>query len=373
MFEDQCLVFFAAVPWDGLYARPQQLCTRFAKRGARVLYVEPPWTLLSPLRQPKLLRTWAVPKRVRRVDENLHVYTPPPLLPGYKAWRPINIVNQRILHLSIKKALQHLGWNQDLTWTHLPSTVDYPGGKGMIYDCVDDHAAFGGLAKRSVLLGMEDELLRSAAAVFASSQQLLARCQVVRRDTCLIGNGADYDHFAPAAKQSKTSPQAAIGYYGGIGTWIDLPLVFSVANLLPDHRFIMVGPVEPGVRIEGAPRNVVFTGLKKYVDLPAILAGFDVTMIPYRLNEVTASVNPVKIYEYFSAGKPVIVTQTNELTRFGDLVYSVSDAASFALAIGQALSEAPELISRRQAFALSESWDAKLKAIERHLGGDRCD
>jgi glycosyltransferase involved in cell wall biosynthesis len=373
-FRGKNIVVMSAVPWDGLYARPQQLSVRFVQRGARVFFVEPPWSLLSPVKQPALLRTWAMRNRVRRVEQDLVVYTPPPVLPGHNLCRFINRLNQRILHRAIERQLKLLGWELDLLWSHLPGSADFPGQAVTVYECVDDHAAFGGLADPRVVHAMEDELLRRACSVFASSQRLWERCHKLRPDVLLVGNGADYHHFSQAAVSGdKLNETIVVGFYGGIGPWIDIGLIFSAADMLPHHRFVMVGPVEPGVDISAAPANVEFPGLMKYADLPGVLAGYDVAMIPFKVNDITSSVNPIKLYEYFSAGKPVIVTPTEELLRFGDLVYPVSDPEGFVSAVEQALQEKPELALRRQKLAQRESWEQKLSAIENHLEVDECE
>jgi glycosyltransferase involved in cell wall biosynthesis len=216
---------------------------------------------------------------------------------------------------------------------------------------------------------MEDALIRRAQAVFATASRLLSRCQRIRPDVHLVPNGADYGHFCSAAIKS-TDDILRVGFYGGIGPWLDLRLVFATARLMPEARFVMVGPVEPGADVTGTPDNVEFLGLKPYAELPEILAQFDVVMIPFKVSALTEAVNPIKLYEYFSAGKPTIVTPLPELVKFSPLVYVVSTPDEFREGVIMSLDEPAEMSTRRQSVARAASWDARLDEIEHHIGGD---
>ncbi len=363
---------FSAVSWHGLFARPQQLATRFADAGARVIFVEPPWTVLSPFKKPELLQTWIQSERLQRVTDHIYRFTPPPALPGGNALPGVNKLNQRVLAASLERCLRRRGWKADLLLTHLPGTADWPWRLPTIYDCVDDHAGFSELSplwKKDTVLELEDALLKAAFRVFASGDKLLQRCRKLRPDAELVGNGVDVAHFADAKANGQLPSEGPnVGFYGGIGPWVDLELVFGAAALCPHVSFTLIGPLEPGVDISQAPENVRFIGFQPYGELPGWLAGFDVAVIPFEVNEVTLSVNPIKLYEYFAAGKPVIVTDIPELTRWGELVYTARSAAEFAQAIDQAVSEPPELEAKRKAAAMANSWDAKFTQIVTSLG-----
>lgn len=370
MFESKTIVFMSAVPWEGLYARPQQLCTRLAERGAKVFFVEPPWTILSPLKRPELLRSWLVQERVRSLDPQLVIFTPRPVLPGHNAFRSVNRLNQRYLAHRVGTEMLRLGWTADFIWSHLPGTADWPRDIPIIYECVDEHSAFGGLMRHQVIHTMENDLLVRAKAVFATAESLLERCRLIRKDSRLVQNGADYEHFARASLRVEKKGQTTIGFYGGIGAWIDLELVYSAARRLKKMHFVMVGPVEPGTSVTDAPENVEFRGLQPYSELPSILAQFDVVMIPFKLSRLTRAVNPIKLYEYFAAGKPVIVTPLPELVRHEPLVYPVTTDIEFAEAVSQALTEGTQKLEARQSIARQASWEARLDEIEAYLGGE---
>lgn len=370
MLTGQTLVLLSAVPWLGLYARPQHLATRFASLGAQVLFVEPAGSFLSPLKQRD------IPKfsSIRKEGPNIAVLTPPLLLPAGYGWLPINRINQALLWRSICSAAHKVGWTIDMVWTHLPGTADLPTTLPIIYDCVDDHSAFSEISylwRRQVVESLELKLLQRAWRVLASSELLLAKCRQVRSDAALVGNGAHIDHFTAAAQGYSGVLELShpiVGCYGGIGPWIDLELIAGAAASRPDINFVMIGPVDAAVKLPAPAPNLHFLGLIPYQILPEYLADFDVALVPFKNIEVTQSVNPLKLYEYFAAGKPVIVADIPELVRWRPLVYVANSVAGMLNEVDKALNEAEDLKIARQKVARDNSWDAKVADILRLLG-----
>ncbi len=363
------IVLFSAVPWDGVFARPQQLARGFVANGARVLFVEPSASLLAPLRRKDLAKH-PFGCEPRFTEDALAVVTPPLILPGGYRWRAVNKLNQRYLARFLRSTLSVLGWQPTAVLTHLPGTADFPAPWPQAYDCVDDHAAFAALSplwRPEVVLAMERDLLRRARCVYASSDVLIRRCQIIRPDIRYVGNGVAVAHFAAAARgktgvSGLTGP--VIGYYGGLGEWVDVELVCAAAVMAPDFSFLLIGPREMGLPWPDLPANVHHKGLTPYRELPRHLADFDVAMIPFKDTPLTQSVNPIKLYEYFAAGKPVLVRAIPELTRWEGLVYPFSTAAELVAAARIALAEAPELAAKRQAVARQHTWEAKIAQME---------
>lgn len=362
------IVLYSAVNWDGLFARPQHLALQFVAMGARVLFVEPAVSLLAPLKRRELLKNLGS-SHTRVLEDRLAVVTPPPVIPAGYGWRPINKHNQNSIANVVRKSLAALGWVPTIVLTHLPGSADMPQDIPIVYDCVDDHAAFADLSslwRKEVVLELERDLLRRSRCVFASSDALLRLCQASRPDTRLIGNGVSIEPFALAAR-TKTGATGlkgvVVGFYGGIGQWIDLELIRKAAHLRPDFNFMLIGPVEAGCDMSGFPPNVHMRGLTPYKELPALLADFDVALVPFKNTTLTQSVNPLKLYEYFAAGKPVLVGDIPELTRWGSLVYPVRTPERFVQAVEMALNEPESLREQRRQVAAENSWQAKAEEM----------
>jgi UDP-galactopyranose mutase len=167
-------------------------------------------------------------------------------------------------------------------------------------------------------------------------------------------------------------PGPRLGFYGVIDERIDLPLLDHLAASRPDWQIVMVGPV---VKIDEAdlPRrpNIHYLGGKSYHELPAYLAGWDVAMMPFAINEATRFISPTKTPEYLAAGRPVVSTPVRDVVRhYGTLqgVRIADTAEAFVQACDEAmaLSKTPEAWLPEVDKMLSElSWDTTFKRMDR--------
>ncbi len=190
-----------------------------------------------------------------------------------------------------------------------------------------------------------------------------------RKKVLLLRNAADFELFASASvRPSHSRPR--IGYFGAVSEWFDLDLVAQLARRRPEWDFEILGSTfGSGAERLGAS-NVRFRGEVPYPELPAALALFDVSIIPFRLGPLTEATNPVKVYEMLSSGKPVVATPIPELVRLAadGLVRVASDAAEFEAQIAAALEEDdPGLRDRRAAYARANSWTARAEELLRAM------
>lgn len=107
-------------------------------------------------------------------------------------------------------------------------------------------------------------------------------------------------------------------YYGTLwGEWFDWDLVYGVAKKFPKYSVLLIGEYKNlGSKIENAPKNVHFLGIKKQSDLPAYLYYADFALIPFKVNKIIESVSPLKIFEYLAMNKPVLTTSMPEVISF---------------------------------------------------------
>ena len=198
---------------------------------------------------------------------------------------------------------------------------------------MDELSAFRGAPQS--LLTLEDELFRRCDLVFTGGHSLYeakqsamptctpSRAASTRRTS--VGPGAA--RSTPPTRPAWTSPR--LGYFGVIDERLDLPLVDAAAQAMPQWQFVMVGPV---AKIDPAslPRrpNLHWLGAKRYADLPAYLANWDVGIMPFALNEATRYISPTKTPEFLAAGVPVVSTPIR------DVVQPYGEAGLVAIASG---------------------------------------
>ncbi len=121
--------------------------------------------------------------------------------------------------------------------------------------------------------------------------------------------------------------------------------------------------------------NVKLLGRKPYASLPSYLRAFDVGIIPFKLNELTRNVNPIKLREYLSAGLPVVSTDMPEVARYvrnaGELANActvVSQHEEFDAAVVRALaSDSPAARRARSEAMRAETWERKVADLGDHV------
>jgi hypothetical protein len=188
-----------------------------------------------------------------------------------------------------------------------------------------------------------------------------------------IPNGVELDLFGPGAAPGTVPPEIAglsrprLGYVGTVGRWVDLPLLEHVARQRPGCSITLVGPVERGIARGSWPANLLLLGERPYASLPLYLAGFDVLLIPFRLMDLTHAVNPIKLYEYCTTGKPIVATPIEEVVAEPGLAHIGAGTDSFLKAIDDALLEVarpdPVRVAARQTVALASGWDRRVAAF----------
>lgn len=179
-----------------------------------------------------------------------------------------------------------------------------------------------------------------------------------------IPNGVPSSWLADPAESHvrSASRRPVVGFVGALFEWIDFDLLHEVARALPGIDLALVGPARWGVSLDALLRlpNVRWHGPCTHEEVPGWVDRFDVCLIPFRRNIITAMADPIKLYEYCARGKPVISTVVNTESPMG-ILYSARTGAEVVTAIQQALDEDNEQAQfRRQAFAQQHTWEKRL-------------
>jgi glycosyltransferase involved in cell wall biosynthesis len=302
------------------------------------------------------------------VENDLWVATPLALpLPHSAAARA---VNRQILRATIRALRLRLGIRQFQLWTFLPNVADYVGTLGeqaAVYYCVDEWSLFGYL-DREQTAAAERALLGKVDAVFAINTALAEAKRAVNPHTFESPHGVDHALFARALGSVGVPddlariPGPRLGFYGTLRDWVDFELIAHVARARPQWSIVLIGQKLTDVGpIEGLP-NVHLLGQKRHDELPAYCAGFDVGLIPYRIDERMRFVNPLKLREYLSAGLPVVSTAVPEVARYP--VHVASDGPAWVAAIERALGESGSRAARSELMK-AETWQARVAEVTR--------
>ena len=363
-------VIWGIIDWHFRYQRPQQLAKEIAASGRRVFYVSV--NLTDDERHGFDVEDLDSSGRLFQVKLYAHgaptIYTSTPSADVVDQLR--GSIGELLLWTSSRKVVsvvQHPFW-YDIA-------VVLPNSR-VVYDCMDHHEGFSNTAPEIITL--EHALLRDADLTVTTSTQLDLMVADQARRRALIRNATDFEHFArcPDSVYRDSLGRKVLGYYGAIADWFDQDLVEAIARHFSDCSVLLVGADTVKARSRlGRLSNVTFVGEVPYKDLPYYLYGFDVCVLPFRITPLTLATNPVKVYEYLSAGKAVVSIALPEMEQFGDLVHVVDNPADFLATVAAALAQpdAPDLINKRKAFAREQTWKHRAEAYLSHVELDAHD
>jgi glycosyltransferase involved in cell wall biosynthesis len=366
------LICLSHLRWDFVYQRPQHLLSRCA-RERRVFFIEEPIYIKDQMAQFDI--------SVR--DDNLYVVQP--LLP-----KGLNEAEaERAQQAVINELIAQKQINEYMVWYYTPMALGFTRHLrplATIYDCMDELSAFRGAPP--AMVEREAELLKRADIVFTGGLSLYEAKRHQHHNIHPFPSSIDAAHFAQArfidnepADQANV-PRPRLGFFGVIDERMDTALLDRIAELRPDWHIVMIGPV---VKIDPAdlPRrpNIHYLGGKEYKDLPAYLAGWDVALMPFALNDSTRFISPTKTPEYLAAGKPVVSTPIRDVVRtYGEmgLVRIADTAEAFVAAAEAALREdagnADWLIRVDEMLARTSwdwTWTRMTELIESAIGAAR--
>ena len=353
------------------------------------------WSPLAPVTGAPLLGPLTAALRRRRLQSALRAVSPPPL----------TINHSPIPQLTIDNCPLTIDNSSPILWLFRPGQqhwIDQLHPRLVIYHVVDEYSAYPSLspvqAQRQA--DLDRQLTTRADLVFCTAQSLVDARLPLNPHTHYMPNAVDYDAFqcaiakaegldttastrptdleptAPTRPTDQFTRRSGVPIYpvlsvvGGINAKVDLALLAEVATRRPDWRIELVGPLSYGLDAGELARlralaNVHFSGAVAPEHVPAVMAGCAVGLIPYKLNEQTRHVNPLKVYEYLAAGKPVVGTPLPELAQFQPLVRLAGDVDGFVAAVEAALAEgdAPEAIAARLAAAGANTWDVRVERM----------
>jgi glycosyltransferase involved in cell wall biosynthesis len=360
------LIVFSHLRWQFVFQRPQHLLSRLSRHFPVVVVEEPmhasgPARLerMSPCDGVEVLRPHTALKLGGFHDDQLAV-----MRPLIRAYLAVNQIDDYVVWFYTPMALPLLG---DLA------------PRAVVYDCMDELSAFKNAP--SQMRQRESVLLKRADLVATGGPRLYKAKRDANPNVLCLPSAVDAEHYAArratadATRMARARelqgeiPVPRLGFFGVIDERLDLDLVAALAEADPDWQVVMVGPV---VKIdpEALPRraNLHWLGQQPYALLPQLVAGWDVCLMPFALNESTEFISPTKTLEYMAAGKPVVSTPIHDVqAMFGDVVAIAKDVDGFIGSCRRALDESEAQRSERETRMRDRvgehSWDAAAETI----------
>jgi glycosyltransferase involved in cell wall biosynthesis len=371
--EGASIISFAVDRWTDVPRCRHHVMSRLARHN-RVLFTAPPWYVRDALNFKR-----DDDAGLSRITDNLYTYAPPRWLPYSYRFSLADRWCLRLRSHLLTRTVRRLGMERPILYIWHPifsNVIGQLDERLIVYHCYDEYSAFSGNDRRQVEEA-ENRILDAADLVLTVSKGLYARKRARNPNTYHVPNGVDYSLFAgaqdpatPVPGELDALPRPVIGCVTRIvPEYFDAALLRTVFTTRPDWSFVVVGPecsASPALSELKALPNVHFLGRRELTELPSYLKAFDACLIPYVLTENKRLADPLKLYEYLAAGKPVVSKPLPGLSTFGDVVTTASDASEWIDAIDEAIrTDSPELIGRRQAVARQNTWDDRVAFISR--------
>ncbi len=358
-------------------SRKQRFARRLVERGYDVLYVEAPvtWLALACPKQVWKLNAW----RSGAHDRGDHMWTasPTPWLPFFKKYERVADHDSLTYYHYLRSLAGDWTAEPGIVLTYLPFVPRALRllGAPVVYDCVDDHSAYPGLLDKNTVDRLEARTADIASAVIATNETIAAKFASHKHKLSMIQNGVDHELFAVPAMAwldtLTTLPrQRKFLYVGAMREWFDIQTLDAVAVAYPDCLIDCFGEALPVVRGALAARsNIVFKGTLPQAAIAQEAPHYDVALIPFRESPLTSGVDPLKFYEYVSAGLPVVSSMIRALGAFGeDMVRLAGTPQQFVSAVQDTLStDSLELHRFRVQSSRRFDWSFRIAEFDRVL------
>ncbi len=366
------MIVFSHLRWNFVFQRPQHLLTRAAKTHDVFFFEEP---VFEPQARAHL--------RLSSPQPGLTVATP--VLPSCLTPREADLFQRSLLGdlLARQDVAESHQRERLILWYFTPMALRFSAHLQpavCVYDCMDELSQFHGAPGE--IVDLERRLLACASVVFTGGRSLYEAKRRLHTDVHAFPSSIDAAHFAKARAGEVEEPadqaglpRPRLGFFGVIDERFDTRLLEEAARLRPDWQFVMLGPV---VKIDPASlpqaANIHWLGQKAYAELPAYLAGWDVGLMPFALNEATRFISPTKTPEFLAAGLPVISTAVPDVVRtYGEtgMVEIARDAADLVAKAERLMAGAPagwreKVDAHLATTSWDRTWSGMAQLIEQH-------
>ena len=381
MIQNRIIIIPFNLPWVWTTDYTNQTAKILSKKNIVICFL---WEDALSIKQYITFRK--KPEFLRHHSKNIFLYSPVHVIPfrRFKLITNLNLlVNVMIVKLLIDIIARKFGRKRKIAWIFHPNFHYFSRLLGrkyvIVYDCID-FFAMGSREEKLEIANNEQNLVQKADLVVANSKVLRKHLLKYRKDAHLVPQGFRLDQYLKYKNNKKAKREKPlIGYIGAVNYRIAYNLLIQLAKRNPKWNFIVSGPIlekEKITKEQSREMGTLFNlpnvryELRNKKEMPQIISEFDIAMIPYDIfQDFNKYCYPMKLFEYFYLGKPVVTTPIEELKRFPKFVKIGKTAEEWEWNIKNLLSKPwPIRYKRRQRkLARENSWQNKIEKIMSYI------
>lgn len=282
--------------------------------------------------------------------------------------KPIGLLNNIFLTAQMKLYINRV--KPKYVYFTFPSQIDilpknYSGR--VIYDCMDDHIAMACSNRKERLIEQEQRMLDRANVVLVSSEnlkkQLLTRYGHQHDSKInLVRNGYNGEILSVLPKEVAPCSKFTLSYIGTVGKWFNFEYIMKSIEDIPQINYKIIGPIDTDVPNS---ERIEYVGTLEHDELYNAIKNTDGLIMPFVVNDIVASVDPVKLYEYINFNMNILCVKYDEIERFSPFVHFYTDYASYKEQIEAMIEDNTLLYNKelRNSFLTENNWSARAKAI----------
>jgi teichuronic acid biosynthesis glycosyltransferase TuaH len=313
------LVYLSPVRWDSIAQRPHFFVKTALNSGFKsVIWIEPTASRLPKLADLKT-KVRSVEARSFEKPANVHIVNSH-FLPIEPLGKIYDIVNCKAIESVLESVKKIISGKRSVLVIGKPSRLaisllDNLTFDDTVFDVMDDYSHFSkGISSKNISRNF-NAIISRVNRCFFSSNNLMNKYGGLCDSSHLILNACDQEFYQRCLmmQKDKCRDHRVFGYVGSIAQWFDWDVIIKLALDNPQDKVILIGP-NYEVSIPNLPANIELKKAVSHDKIPEIMSSFDFGLIPFKINELTQSVDPVKYYEYVACGLTVISTHFGEMT-----------------------------------------------------------
>ena len=360
------IFYFSHVPWNWIKQRPQFIAEELSKYFSLDFFYFASYNSKGLVSNPSNIKKYRIFKLPYKfVNKSTF----------------ISGLNNFLIKLQLNNRLK----NYEIIWLTHPILYKYIKGnlekdkKILIYDCMDDALAFPQLEPKikKEIFSLEKLLCIDSQIIFVSSNNLkkvlMNRYRISEEKIYVVNNGIDKNlcverNLPPSIESffNKNKNLKKLVYVGTISAWLDFDVIIESLNRYNNIEYLLFGPADVSIPLHKRLRH--FNSVEHHLVF-SILKKADILVMPFKLNALIESVDPVKVYEYISTGKPSLVKEYGETLKFKDFVFLYKNKEDYLsklnLILNNNFNSLEINIKKREEFIENATWEKRVFKIKK--------